>query len=217
MRRVFRLPGSKRRIDEELDAELRFHLEGRIEDLMEREALPRDVAEREAQRRFGNVDAYRREARAIDDSMLQRRRQMDVMETLKRETGHAVRTLVRSPSFSLIAIVTLALGLGAATTIFTLLDRVVLRPLPYPNANRLIHIGTLWPKVKAGEEYGISRGQYFYFKKHSRVLSNLLFYDRSIMVVPGDADHPTERVPEADVSASTFAMLGIRPQLGRLF
>ena len=137
MKRVFRLPGTRRRADDELDAELRFHLEGRIEDLMEREHLTRDAAEREARRRFGDYDAYRSEARTIDDSILQRRRQMDVMETLKRETRHAARTLVRSPSFSFIAIVTLALGLGAATTIFTLLDRVVLRPLPYPNADRL--------------------------------------------------------------------------------
>ena len=217
MKRVFRLPGTRRRADEELDAELRFHLEGRIEELMEREHLTREAAELEAKRRFGDYDAYRREARTIDDGILQRRRKMDVIETLKRETRHAARTLVRSPSFSFITIVTLALGLGAATTIFTLLDRVVLRPLPYPNTERLIHIGTLWPKSKAGEEYGIARGQYFYFKNRSRSLADIAFYDYSILVVPGDGDHPAERVPEVNVSASSFAMFGIRPQLGRLF
>ena len=57
MKRVFRLPGTRRRAEQALDAELRFHLEGRIEDLMEREGLSRDNAEREAQRRFGNFDA----------------------------------------------------------------------------------------------------------------------------------------------------------------
>jgi predicted permease len=217
MRRVFQLPGTKRRVRADLDDELRFHLEGRIEDLMEREGLSREDAEREASRRFGNLETYRRQARAIDDNILLRRRKMDVMETLKRETVSAARMLRRSPSFSFIAILTLALGLGAATTIFTLLDRVVLRPLPYPNAERLIHIGTLWPKLKAGEEYGISRGQYFYFKKRSQSIADIAFYDHSVMTVPGDGDHPAERVPEVDVSASTFAILGIRPQLGRLF
>jgi len=217
MRRVFRLPGSKRRIHDELDTELRFHLEGRIEDLMEREGLSREDAEREARRRFGDFETYKNEARVIDDNILQRSRQMDVLETLKRETRHAARTLLRSPSFSLIAIVTLALGLGAATTIFTLLDRVVLRPLPYPHADRMIHISTLWLKGRAGEEYALSKGQYFYFKKHSRVLSDLLLYDGSALVVPGDGTHPTERVSELDVSANTFALLGIRPELGRLF
>jgi predicted permease len=142
---------------------------------------------------------------------------MDIIETVVRESRHAARTLRRSPSFSLIAILTLGIGLGAATTIFTLLDRVVLRPLPYPNADRLIHIGTLWPKVKAGEEYGISRGQYFYFKRNSRALSDILFYDADVMVVPGDDGHPAERVSELDVSVSTFSILGIRPQIGRVF
>ena len=156
-------------------------------------------------------------AMAVDDNILQRSRRMDVMETLVRETRHAVRSLRRSPGFSLIAILTLGIGLGAATTIFTLLDRVVLRPLPYPNADRLIHIGTAWPKVKAGEEYGISRGQYFYFKQQSKALSDILFYDGGVMIVPGDGEHPAERVQELDVSASTFRILGIRPQIGRLF
>ena len=142
---------------------------------------------------------------------------MDIIETVVRESRHAARTLRRSPSFSLIAILTLGIGLGAATTIFTLLDRVVLRPLPYSNADRLIHIGTLWPKVKAGEEYGISRGQYFYFKRNSRALSDILFYDADVMVVPGDDGHPAERVSELDVSVSTFSILGIRPQIGRVF
>jgi predicted permease len=217
MRRVFRLPGTQRRVERELDDELRFHIEGRIEELMEREGLSRADAEREAERRFGDINEYRRQTRVIDDKILQRGRRMDIIETIVRESCHAVRTLRRSPGFSLIAILTLGIGLGAATTIFTLLDRVALRPLPYPNADRLIHIGTLWPKVKAGEEYGISRGQYFYFKQHSQSLSDILFYDRDVIVVPGDGEHPAERVPELDVSASTFSLLGIRPQIGRLF
>jgi predicted permease len=217
MRRAFHLPGTKRRARADLDDELRFHLDGRIEDIMDREGLSRADAEREAIRRFGDLETYRRQTRAIDDGILMRRRNMDVMETLKRETASAARTLRRSPSFSFIATLTLALGLGAATTIFTLLDRVVLRPLPYPNADRLVHIGTLWPKIKAGEEYGIARGQYFYFKKRSQSIADIAFYDHSIMTVPGDGDHPAERVPEVDASASTFAILGIRPQLGRLF
>jgi len=217
MRRVFRLPGTRRRVQQELDAELQFHIEGRVDELMEREGLSRDDAEREARRRFGDFDEYRRQTRAIDDNILQRSRRMDVMETLVRETRHAVRSLRRSPGFSLIAILTLGIGLGAATTIFTLLDRVVLRPLPYPNADRLIHVGTAWPKVKAGEEYGISRGQYFYFKQQSKALSDILFYDGSVMIVPGDGEHPAERVQELDVSASTFRILGIRPEIGRLF
>ena len=145
LRRVFRLPATKRRAERELDDELRFHLDGRIEELMAREGLSRADAEREATRRFGDLEEYRRQARAIDHHILERDRRMDIIETVIRESRRAARALRRSPSFSLIAILTLGIGLGAATTILTLLDRVVLRPLPYPNADRLIHIGTLWP------------------------------------------------------------------------
>ena len=93
MRRVFRLPGTKRRAENELDEELRFHIEGRIEELMEQEGFSRDDAEREVERRFGNVDEYRRQARAIDDHILERSRRMDIVETLTRESRHAVRSL----------------------------------------------------------------------------------------------------------------------------
>jgi predicted permease len=215
MRRVFRISGAGRPADRALDDELRFHLEGRVEELMQSEGLARDEAEQEARRRFGDYESYRRQAREIDDDMLRRRNRMELFDAVAREARHAARSLGRAPSFSLIAALTLALGLGAATTIFTLLDRVVIRPLPYPNPDRLVHLGTLWPKVKAGEEYMLSRGQYFYFKKNSRVLAGIAMYDEDMLVVPGDAAHPAERVPEVDVSASTFRLLGIRPELGR--
>ncbi len=217
MKRAFRLPGGRDRIDRELDDELHFHLEGRIEELMEREHLSREDAEREAKRRFGDYHAYRREAHDIDNVMLHRRNRMELFEAIRRESAHAARALLRAPSFSLIAIVTLALGLGAATTIFTVLDRVVIRPLPYPNPDRLVQITTIWPKLNAGEEYAMSKGQYFYFKKNSTVLADLLMYDGGMDVVLADGSHAAERVPTIEVSASAFPLLGIRPEKGRLF
>jgi putative ABC transport system permease protein len=216
IRRVVRLPATRDRLRAELDDELRFHIEGRIDELMERHGLSRDAAAREAKRRFGDVGSYRREIRSIDDTMLVRRRRIDVLDALRRETRHAARSLARTPSFSLIAVLTLALGLGAATAIFTLLDRVVLRPLPYPNADRLIHIGSLWPKTFPGVEYSISRGQYFYFRANSGVLADLMLYDEGMLAVPGDGAHPPERVSSIEVSHSTFTVLGIRPLHGRL-
>ncbi|HEX4682931.1 MAG TPA: ADOP family duplicated permease, partial [Gemmatimonadaceae bacterium] len=87
---------------------------------------------------------------------------------------------------------------------------------PYPHADRLIHIGTLWPKVKAGEEYALSKGQYFFFRRNSRVLDDLLMYDTDMLAIPGDGEHPAERVRELEISANTFPLLGIAPYLGRL-
>jgi putative ABC transport system permease protein len=216
-RRVFRLPSSRDRLRDELDAELLFHLEGRIEDLMEREGLSRDAAAREAKRRFGDVQSYAKEIRSIDDGMLHRRNRMELRSAILRETRHAFRTLRRTPSFSLIVVLTLGLGLGAATTIFTLLDRVVIRPLPYPDADRMIHLGTMWPKIKAGTEYALSRGQFFYFQQNSRAIAKLGLYSTSSMPIRGDGAHAAERVATVESSASLFDVLGIAPIMGRLF
>jgi predicted permease len=184
---------------------------------MERERLSRADAEREARRRFGDYHAYWQEARSIDDAMQERRHRMELLDAIRRETRHAARTLVRTPSFSLIVLVTLALGLGAATTIFTLLDRVVIRPLPYPNPDRLVHLGTLWAKLKAGEEYALSKGQYHYFRKNSVALSDLVMYDGDGAIIAGDGDQPAERVQMLLASANIFSVLGVRPLYGRPF
>jgi predicted permease len=215
-RRVFRLPFTRSRVERAVDDELRFHLEERIREFHER-GMTREQAELEARRRFGDYDTYRQEARHIDETTMRDRKRAEFLGTLRRELRHAAMTLWRSPSFSLIACVTLALGLGAATTIFTLLDRVVLRPLPYPNAERMVHIGTLWPFVRQDAEFGISRAQFFYFKQNSATLADLGLYHMDMLPIPGDGDHAAERVPAINASASLFRVLAITPERGRLF
>jgi putative ABC transport system permease protein len=215
-RRVFRLPFTRSRVERAVDDELRFHLEERIREFHER-GMTREQAELEARRRFGDYDSYRREASTIDETTMRDRTRAEFLDTLRRELRHAATTLWRSPSFSLITCVTLALGLGAATTIFTLLDRVVLRPLPYPNAERMVHIGTLWPFVRQDAEFRISRAQFFYFKQNSATLSDLGLYDSEMLPIPGDGEHGTERVPTLYASASLFSVLGVAPERGRLF
>ncbi len=217
-RRTFRLPARRQHLDADVDAELRFHLEGRVEELMVREGLPRDVAEREARRRFGNVERYRRETRAIDHHTHTRRLGMDTFGDVRRETRTALRTLGRAPTFSLIALVTLALGIGAATAIFTLLDRVVLRPLPYANADRLVRVATSWPVgPMAGRTFGISRYMYHRFGADARTLENLAVYSGDGYLLPAEHGRDAERVLGVDASASLFDVLGFRPALGRLF
>ncbi len=149
MKRVFRISGAGRPADRALDDELRFHLEGRVDELMQSEGLARDEAEREARRRFGDYEAYRRQAREIDDDMLRRRNRMELFDTITRELRHAARTLWRSRAFSAINLITLAAGIGATTAIYTVLDAVVLRPLPYRNADRLVSV--LHPATVPGQ------------------------------------------------------------------
>ncbi len=217
LRRVFRLPATPRGTRRELDDELRFHLDGRVEELMEREHLARPDAEREAQRRFGDYETYRREMQHIDLAMRQRRNRMEVVETLRRETRHALRSLSRAPSFSVITLVTLMLGLGAATAIFTMLDRVVLRPLPYANSDRLIHLGTRWPGLKPDLEFDISTFMYFRFRSAATTLERVGIYRSSALPLPAADGFDAERVATAATSASIFSVLGIHPELGETY
>ena len=218
LRRVFRLPSSPARIDAEIDEELRFHLEGRVEQLMLEEGLSRAAAEREARRRFGDVSQYRREARDIEHTSLQERTRMEFRDAFVRETRRAFRTLARSPGFSFITVLTLALGIGAATAVFTLLDAVVLRPLPYAAADRLVSLSSPVPLLKGQTRWGIARHEMFYFLERGRSLENLGVYQMSEATVlgSGTGERP-ERVRWVSASASLFDVLGFAPSLGTLF
>ena len=218
VRRVFRLPGSRERIDAEIDEELRFHLEGRIEELMDREGLSRVDAEREARRRFGDVARYRREARDIEHATHEQRQRMEFRDAFLRETSRAARTLRRAPGFTFITVLTLALGIGAATAVFTLLDAVVLRPLPYANADRLVELSSPVPLMKGQTRWGLARHQMYYILGQGHTFENIGVYQmaEATLLGSGSGERP-ERVRWASASASLFDVLGFRPALGRLF
>ncbi|HEV7704418.1 MAG TPA: ABC transporter permease, partial [Gemmatimonadaceae bacterium] len=217
LQRVFRFPSSRRRVREDVDAELAFHLEERAAELMARDDLTRAEATEEVERRFGDVDAYRRELGTIDGASHRRAQFRERMSTLARELGQSLRSLRRAKSFSLLAMFTLSLGLAATTAIFTLLDRIVIEPLDYPNANRLIRIGTRWPGIREGEEYGTSKFMFERFQEQSKTLEGLGAYVFEIFTLPAEKGLDAERVMAADVSAGVFPLLHIRPELGRLF
>lgn len=217
LRPVFRLPFSPSRLDADIDEELRFHLEGRIEELMRREGYSREAAEAEAYRRFGDYARYRRAARDIDHLTHRRRHRMEFGTSIVRELRLAARSLRRTPVFSLVAIATLALGLGAATAIFSLLDAVVLRPLPYPEADRLVVLSSPVPRLQGQTRWGLARHEMFYFLSQGRTLEDLAVYQTGEASVRGTAPgEQTERVRTAGVSASIFSVLGLRPLLGRV-
>ena len=216
MKRVFRLPRTRGRVAAEVDEELRFHLEGRIEELVAL-GMTREEAMAEARRRLGDLESHRRAMRAIDEEILRMHRRRDLKEMIGRELAHSARALLRAPSFTVMTILTLALGLGAATAIFTILDAVVLRPLPYPNGDRLVALSSPVPGVKASPLWGLARHEQFYFKQQSHTLEDLGEYRTDRVTVTGDgSEHEAERVPAAFVTASLFNVLGITPEHGRL-
>ena len=137
------------------------------------------------------------------------------MTSLAQDLRYAARSLRRSPGFTIVAIITLALGLGATTAIFTLLNAVVLQPLPYHEPGRLVDIGTRWPGIKADLRYGISPANFFYFRDHSRTLEDAGIYTTGEFTITGN-DRP-ERVRVAEASAGVLRALRARPALGRIF
>lgn len=212
--RAFRLPRSRARLDAELRDEFRFHLEERVEQFMAA-GMSRAEAEAEAQRRFGNFEEYRRLAREIDEETMRQRNRFELFDALVRETRHAARTLVRAPAFSLLSFITLALSIGAATAIFTVLDAVVLRPLPYPAASELVSV--LHPATVPGSgerKWGLSTGGYFFFREASQSLAELAIYRAGDLTVTSGGEAELSRV--GAVTAPLFSVLRARPALGRL-
>jgi len=123
-----------------------------------------------------------------------------------------VRALVRDPAHAVVAILTLALGIGATTAVFCVLDGVLLRPLPYPQADRLVRVFHTAPGLDLVEDLGLSDATYFRLRE-SGVFDGLAIYREGAVNLSGTA--APERVPAAWVSPSLTATLGVAPILGR--
>lgn len=191
--------------------ELAHHLAMRIAENAARGMSPAE-ARAEAVARLGDVDMYRREASSIDERAARAGRRIEVRDALGRETRLAARALRRSPGFTLVAFATLALGIGAATAIFTLLDDVVLRPLPYPSESRLVWIESA-TSGGSSTPWAVSEAGYFYYRAHTRTLAALgAFAVGDAGVVTRDG---AEALPAAYATASLFDVLGLRTALGR--
>lgn len=131
-----------------------------------------------------------------------------------RDLRYAIRRLTQNPLFTGVAILTLGLGIGASTAIYAALERVVLDPLPYPEAERLVRLKSAVPGVSPGTEWDVSEGAWFFFRREASTVAELGAYRRDGANVLGP-DGP-ERVRATAVTASIFRMLGARPGLGRV-
>ncbi len=131
-----------------------------------------------------------------------------------RSLRQAVRSLAKTPALSAIIIVTLSLGIGSAVAVFTLVDGVVLRPLPFPHSDQLVQIDHTVPEL-GFDSLGISVALYKWYRESSRAFEEVALYQPAEVTISGQAR--TERYDAARVTASLFGLLRVPPAVGRGF
>ncbi len=136
------------------------------------------------------------------------------LDGFTREIRQALRALLRRPGFAATATLTLALGIGASTAVFSVLDTVLLRPLPFPRAEEVIRVAHVVPEMASGE-WGLSEAGYFYFRRHAETLEDIGVYRRRSAVLTGEG-YP-ERVWVTDITASVLSTVEVNPEQGRPF
>ena len=208
IRWLLSLPLAGRRLERELDDELRFHVEARTARLVASGLSP-EAARAEALRRFGDVPSIRRACLSQDRAHVRRVRLATSLGEVAQDARYALRSLRRTPGFTAVAVLTLALGIGATTAVFGIVDAVILRPLPFADPDRVVWIAP----VRDGDSELASPGLVEEWRRRSRLLDAIGEMGNSSAVLT-DGDLP-ERVAGLIVSASFFDAVGVRPSLGR--
>jgi predicted permease len=199
----------KKQVELEMDEELREYLDAAVRDKM-RAGMSYEKALRAARVEMGSVDAVKEEIRSVGWE--------SALEALWQDIRYGLRQLRRNPGFTIVAVLTLALGIGATTAIFSVLDGVVLRPLPYPHPEELVSV-ELAPLALDPTLRGMAPEDYFIFREQGSTFQEIGIYaetdtDRDVNVT-GFAE--PERVHALDATHGVLAVLGIRPLLGRIF
>lgn len=195
----------RRVTEKKLDAELRFHLEQQKADYVA-SGMTAEEASRRASLEFGGLDQTKEECRDVGSAHF--------VETLFQDVRYGFRQLRRSPGFTVIAILTLALGIGANAVIFSAVNSVLLRPLPYPNANRLVQVWSTNPHTNPWGEW-VSYPDFVDWRAQNKVFEDLVTYRTTLTNITG-GDHP-EALFTVLASSSLFSVLQTQPLLGRSF
>lgn len=198
--------------------ELAFHLESKTEELIA-QGWSAEAARKEARRQFGELRAIERIGAAMGEKMERKRRLKDYAADLAHDIRYTLRTLRRDAGFTAVAIAILALAIGANIAVFSVVNTLLLRPLPFPNAHQLVWIAP--PPSKCGLSCATySSDAYDEFRAMSRSYQDVTGY---FAYSGPDNDHllPAHGDPipvtTINVISNFFQVLGVHPQLGRLF
>src|SRR5512133_2755202 len=187
-----------------MDAEMRYHIECETAERVRQGMTPTE-ARRTALRDFGGVERHKEDARDV--------RGLRPLDDSARDVAYAFRILGRNPGFTAAIVITFALGIGCTCAIFSLVNGILLRPLPYARPNELVAVWTR--NVARGAEHNVvSMRDFEAWRSRARSFSALAALVPAPLTLDGA---PVERISGAQVSASYFRLLGVHPALGRDF
>jgi len=197
---------------QEADLELRNHLEERVDRLIG-EGWEPEAARAEAHRRFGDLPAYRARLERGYRAEKARQRARGALRDTIADVRFGLRGLLRNPGFTAVVVITLALGIGTNAAVFAVVDRVLLQPLPYPEADRLM---LLWNRIGEGpgNRAPVVAPDVAVMQERSREFEAFAFITRVVDASLG-AEAGAEHVRVATVTANFFDVLGVTPGLGR--
>ncbi len=210
-RRYLRLRGADPAAD--LDDELAYHLERRVEEYIAKGFGP-EAARREAALRVGDLETVRRECGAIARRDRSRRRRTEWASSHWTDIRHAARRLRRRPGFSSAAILTLGLGIGAATSIFAVVNGVLLRPLPFDDPDELVAVLHTAPGLGFDEIFQAD-GTYLTYRARNEVFEDLALWTPERASITGSAE--PELVDVIRVTDGLLPLLRVRAVAGRRF
>lgn len=191
------------RVQRDIDRELSFHISERV-DQLRAEGLSDDEATRRARLQFGNVTVQAERTRDMDVSAW--------LDALRRDTRYAIRSLARTPGFTLTVLLTLALGIGANSAVFSAIDAVLLRPLPFPDGDRLLRLRQTQERSAETNIAPVRLEEWHRLNSTFEAITG--YYMEDVSDTSGDVP---ERVRRAFVAPRFLEVWGIAPAVGRGF
>ncbi|MDB4877927.1 MAG: permease [Gemmatimonadetes bacterium] len=208
-RRVFR----HRSVEREVDDEIAFHIAMR-EEKLRRLGLSADRAHRAALDRFGDAAKVRDECITIDRQYAREVHLMETLASVLSDFRLAFRSFRKMPAFTAVATITLALGIGATSAMFSLVDGILLRPLPYAEPGRLVRFTQAYPEIGL-DSWGLSQENVAMYRDRVHELQSFAGYTRRGATYTGDGR--PERLSVIRATGDFFTVLGVAPVLGRPF
>src|SRR5919198_3967690 len=193
----------RKKMEEELEKELRFHLDEHTDDLIAR-GLDPEEARRRARLALGGPEQVKERCRDARGTRW--------LDDLLQDLRYGARMLLKNPGFTSVAVITLALGIGANTAIFSVINAVLLRPLPFPDPDRVL---ILYETFKPSGVPAISVPNLRDWQQQNTVLDGIAAYESGAFNL--ESGEGAERLPGLRVEANYFDVLGVKPQLGRTF